>query len=121
MANRTPRTLFALALTLIVGWTAVATADENNLSGAIREASGLAPAYQFASQCADRGDISLTALEIFRDRLLAAIEEKYTLDFDETLVAETYLTGESASPMPTIYASSGSDRADNCATSTSLM
>lgn len=121
MAFGIPRSMFALAVTLVVGWTSVAAADENYLSGAIREASGLAPAYQFAQRCADRGDISPAALSRFRDRLLAAIEEKYTLDFDQITVAEAYLTGGSASSMPLIYPSSGSDRGDNCAKSTSLM
>ena len=121
MATATPGSIFALVFTLAIGWIGAAAADESYLSGAIREASGLAPTYQFARQCADSGDISPTALEHFRNRLLSAIEEKYTLEFDETLVAEAYLTGQSSSSMPTIYPSSGRDRADNCATSTSLM
>ena len=116
-----PRIILALAASLIVGSSGAATADSRFLSGAIREASGLAPAYQFAQRCAADGKISATALSNYRDRLLAALEEKYTLDFDEITIADAFLTGDNAATMPLIFPSSGSDGLNSCATATNLM
>ncbi len=116
-----PRNLVALTAALIIGSATTATARDNYLSGAIREAAGLAPAYEFAQQCAARGEISTMALSDYRDRVLSAIEEKYTLDFDEVTVAEEYLIGSATASLPLIYPSAGTDRQDNCATATSLM
>ncbi len=116
-----PRILIALAATLIIGSSAAATADGNFLSGAIREASGLAPAYQFAQRCAADGQISATALSTYRNRLLSALEEKYTLDFDQVTLAEAFLTGESTSTMPLVFPSAGSDGSSNCAAATNMM